>query len=63
MRRLFGRIPGSLDFRIELCSLEVIVITEHTERMLGKELCGRRSFLGVAKLHTSATATRIKETP
>lgn len=47
-RGLFGGIPSSLDFCVELCALEVVVITEHAERVLGKEFCGSRSFLGVA---------------
>lgn len=47
-RHLLGRIPRPLDLGIKLRPLEVIVVTEHTEGMLGKELRSGRSFSGFA---------------
>lgn len=48
MRCLFGRVPRPLNLLIELCSLEVVVVTEHTEWMLGKQLRGGGSFTRIA---------------
>lgn len=45
---LFRSLPRPLDFGVQVSVVEVVVVPEDAERMLGKQLGGSRAFLGIA---------------
>lgn len=45
---LFRGLPRPLDFGVQVRVVEIIVVPEDAERVLGKQLGGSRAFLGVS---------------
>lgn len=56
---LFRGLPRPLDFGVQVSVMEIVVVPEDAERMLGKQLGGSRAFLGIAgEWHRSVSKRR-----